>query len=448
MNRSKCISFIHNISIFSIMLVLFVMPVRATNLDKFISDGDVKLNVEIKTKEIVVKQQVVVEVEVLSITPFSEELVLPYLDITNAVVKKDEQKVVRSTRTIGENKWFSQKARYYVYPMVNGEFSVPKLTISIGIKRNVGTEVKGSIHSVPQSFIAKTAVTNIVTDELVVSPNAEFSFLTDRPLTDEFEIGHAITATYTLSVENSHMMLLPDIYIPDITGVELYRKPAIKENVFNRLNKSNTAIIKQEVTLIVQKQGKIVLPKQSINWWDTEKNQLESLMIEKQTIQVGDSRLFDSFSYPLDGGFFNDEAVMKWLISYWYYIAIGLIFFVSIIRLVLNHSNDLTHYFIARKKLDTRKLGIKFCCNVENKNYQKAAQNLYVLTERKLSSKGTFHQRLDPKSVAIWNKLLALGYSENPSQSVSLSEAKALLEAVNKVPKIKKSKFVFKWDLN
>ncbi|MFA0544411.1 BatD family protein, partial [Vibrio sp. 10N.222.52.B7] len=110
------------------------MPANATNLDQFVSDSELKLNVEIKAQDVAVKQQVALDVEVLSTRPFQEELALPYLDIPNTVVKKDEQKVARSARTIEGTKWFTQKARYYLYPMQAGEFTVPELKIPVSVE--------------------------------------------------------------------------------------------------------------------------------------------------------------------------------------------------------------------------------------------------------------------------------------------------------------------------
>ena len=121
-------------AVLSAMVLLISMPANAINLDQLVSDGELKLNVEIKAQDVAVKQQVALDVEVLSTRPFQEELALPYLDMPNTVVKKDEQKVARSARTIEGTKWFTQKARYYLYPMKAGEFTVPKLNIPVSVE--------------------------------------------------------------------------------------------------------------------------------------------------------------------------------------------------------------------------------------------------------------------------------------------------------------------------
>ena len=440
-------------SILPAMMFLISMPASATNLDQLVSDGELKLSVEIKTQDVAVKQQVALNVEILSTRPFQEELALPYLDIPNTVVKKDEQKVARSARTIEGTKWFTQKARYYLYPMQAGEFTVPELSIPISVELTNKIVIEGVIHSQPINFASKKPVSNIDTDALIVSPNAELSISTDRPLTGEFEVGHAITATYTLSVANSHMMLLPEINIPDISGVELYRKPAVKENVFNRLNKSNTATLKQQVTLILQEQGKVVLPKQTMTWWNTKTNQLESLTIEQQTLQVGDAKLLDSLSNTL-GSIDGAQTLSNWLGQYWYYLVIAGVFLAAIARQIGNHFIDLKRYFVARQQLNTKKLSIQFCRHVEEKQYSKAVQTIYEITGRKNFSKGTLQLPLDSESNDIWKKLLKLGYAKDAegsvsaSLSISLVEAKTLLKAINDSPKTRSTPFKFNWNLN
>ncbi|MEZ8436690.1 BatD family protein [Vibrio splendidus] len=440
-------------AVLSAMVLLISMPANAINLYQLVSDGELKLNVEIKAQDVAVKQQVALDVEVLSTRPFQEELALPYLDIPNTVVKKDEQKVARSARTIEGIKWFTQKARYYLYPMQAGEFTVPELKIPVSVELTSETVVEGVIQSQPINFTSKMPVSNIDADALIVSPNAELSISTDRPLTDEFEVGHAVTATYTLSVANSHMMLLPEINIPDISDVELYRKPAVKENVFNRLNKSNTATLKQQVTLILQEQGKVVLPKQTMTWWNTKTNQLESLTVEQQTLQVGDAKLLDSLSNTL-GSSDGAQTLSNWLSQYWYYLVIAGIFLAAIARLIGKHFIDLKLYFVARQQLNTKKLNIQFCRHVEEKQYSKAVQTVYEITGRTTLSKGTLQLPLDSESNDIWKKLLKLGYAKNTessvsaSLSVSLAEAKTLLKAINDSPKTRRAPFRFNWNLN
>ncbi|WP_372385108.1 BatD family protein [Vibrio sp. BS-M-Sm-2] len=440
-------------TVLSAMMLLISMPASASDIDQLVSGDELKLNVEIKAQNVAVKQQVALDVEVLSTRPFKEELALPYLDIPYTVVKKDEQKVARSARTIEGTKWFTQKARYYLYPMQAGEFTVPELSIPISVELTDKNVIEGVIHSQPINFASKMPVSNIDTDALIVSPNAELSISTDRPLTGEFEVGHAITATYTLSVANSHMMLLPEINIPDISGVELYRKPAVKENVFNRLNKSNTATLKQQVTLILQEQGKVVLPKQTMTWWNTKTNQLESLTIEQQTLQVGDAKLLDSLSNTL-GSIYGAQTLSNWLGQYWYYLVIAGVFLAAIARQIGKHFIDLKRYFVARQQLNTKKLSIQFCRHVEEKQYSKAVQTIYEITGRKNFSKGTLQLPLDSESNDIWKKLLKLGYAKDAegsvsaSLSISLVEAKTLLKAINDSPKTRSTPFKFNWNLN
>ncbi|WP_060981392.1 BatD family protein [Vibrio splendidus] len=440
-------------SILPAMMFLISMPASSTNLDQLVSDGELKLSVEIKTQDVAVKQQVALNVEILSTRPFQEELALPYLDIPNTVVKKDEQKVARSARTIEGTKWFTQKARYYLYPMQTGEFTVPELNIPVSVELTSANVVEGVIQSQPINFTSQMPVSNIDTDALIVSPNAKLSISTDRPLTDEFEVGHAVTATYTLSVANSHMMLLPEINIPDISGVELYRKPAVKENMFNRLNKSNTATLKQKVTLILQERGKVVLPKQTMTWWNTNTNQLESLTVAQQTIQVGDAKLLDSLSNTL-GSIDGAKTLSNWLGQYWHYVAIAGVFLAAIAHLLGKHFFDLKRYFVARQQLNTKKLSIQFCRHVEDKQYSKAVQDIYEITGRKTFSKGTLQLPLNSESNDIWKKLLKLGYAKNTEGSVSASlsvsraEAKTLLKAINDSPKTRRTPFRFNWNLN
>jgi hypothetical protein len=118
----------------------------------------------------------------------------------------------------------------------------------------------------------------------------------------------------------------------------------------------------------------------------------------------------------------------------------------------VKHSDDLKEYLAARKKLNNRKLGSQFCRNIQNHDYKKAVQDLYVIAGRNKRSNATFQPTLDPQAQRIWNRLLALAYSEDSFGEMAESDAKILLNAVKNSPKNlfqkKASSFVFNWRLN
>ncbi|GAM70159.1 batD protein [Vibrio sp. JCM 19236] len=216
-------------------------------LQSYIEKGDIKVSVELGSNKVVPREQVQATLEIVSKYPLKDEIVLPYLDVDNGIVKSDEQGVLRSSKMIEGERWYSQSTKIYVYPMQHGRFVLPSFDVAVTLL-NDKTSVSGVIKT-PEAGFDVTASSSA--QEYVAG--SEASFTVTGASEEELKSGDAVTLTYVLSVKASHTMLLPEFKPAEISGAERYVKPLQKENQYNRLSKSNTAILTQEVTYIFLK---------------------------------------------------------------------------------------------------------------------------------------------------------------------------------------------------
>lgn len=95
--------------------------------------------------------------------------------------------------------------------------------------------------------------------------------------------------TRTLSLQGIGVLdsQLPDISIPAISGVSLYAEEPVRAMSFDERGLVAEQTIKW--ALIPQREGELVLPAVSVEWFNTDSGQMETAMLPQETIRVGPS---------------------------------------------------------------------------------------------------------------------------------------------------------------
>ncbi|GEA59323.1 hypothetical protein VCO01S_05160 [Vibrio comitans NBRC 102076] len=419
------------------LILLSVCNISFANvLQPIIDDEQLTLSVQVKNESVVPKQQVLVEVEMSSTQPFEDAMVMPYLDLKNAVVKNDDQQVTRSARMLDGEKWYTQTTKLYIYPLTAGTFVIPSFDVAVALNNESGSPLKGSVSSKETTFSVQKPSSMETTNELVTGTNADFTLTTDKPISDAFEVGEAVVLTYQLTVKNSHMMLLPDVKVPDISGVEVYEKPVAKENIFDRLSKRNTAALTQAVTVVFQESGKLIIPSQSIKWWDTEAKQLKTLTTEPIEFQVGASgALIEDHDLVADITKFGSQYGVYFL---------GLFCFAGLsIDIVLKRRARPNSEEKTPAKIDVNTEIKQYKSAIEGQRFSEAVDHLYLIAGNR-----TFSDKLDSESALIWKQLLSYSFAKDKhKQPLTPQQAQILLSAVTNTESTSKPEG-FDWRLN
>ena len=446
---------VNTLSVFKGLLLLFVMLTASflanaeSSFDNKVSQQDVRLNVKLSSENVVIKEQIKVEVELLSLKPFASDFVLPYVDIKDAVIVSNNKPVTSSTRTIENQKWYSQKTQLSIFPTVERIYTIPSFEVSASIKTNDGEARSVTVSSQPKEFSVQSVLNDANSgSSLVVGDKASLSVATDRKIDEKLNVGDAVTFTYTLEVVGSNTIVLPEITLDEIKGTEIYRKPAVKENVLNPLSKTNKAVLKQSFTVIAQSEGLFELPVVQIAWWDTKNKKLTPLSVSKQTMNVGDinaSQISNHKEFT--------AKVSDWLKSHGFNMLLLLIA-VAFTYWVLNKLRVISYLLSAYKQYTgTKKQKKQFLSNIESKEYAKAVQVAYLITGSRHGSSVDVSNQLDSESLVTWQKLMMKAYADENSDevndpNVSLLEAKMLVECLLTSYKPKAGEFTFDWELN
>ncbi|WP_261817549.1 hypothetical protein [Vibrio gallicus] len=423
-----------------IYVVFQTSALASTDFDNMLKRGDLAVNIKVIDQSIVPKQQTTVEVEIKSALPFSGQLTLPYIDIKDAVVAKQKPQITGSTYQADGKNWFVKKIQFHVFPLQQGQFQIPSFNLDVELKTSPQHNSKGRISTPATAFDVSLPQALHNQKSYVVGSDATLTLATDKPMNQAFSAGDAVVLTYQLKVKNSDIVVLPELLIPNIQGVDIYPKPVAKENVFDRLSKRNTATLTQVVTLVFQQSGKLTLPGQSVKWWDNKTQTEHTLSTDTLTIQIGeDTRSINA--QPTS--FLPQLSRLQWL-----YIGIGLMITASVIvlskRYMTSRAKAKRQLQPATNQPDLARHKKQIISAVQAQHYPLAVEHIYHY-----ANCATFEARLDTQSREIWDQLLQLSYSDNAQcPAITLQQIETLLSAISAPAKAASSGFRFDLRLN
>lgn len=405
-----------------------------------------------ETENIVPNQQLVLNVDLLSEGAFNGSVKLEYLDIENAIVIQPDGQTEIKTKEINGKQWFIQREKITVYPRKAGNFTVPEITLNVTVNDNEKGNITDKIKSKPYQFEVSSPAGLKVLKDVIASPKVDFTLTPkgqDKATDDEsYQVGDAITYVYETKAQKQHVLLLSEIKIEDIDGVQAYRKPAVEKDEFDRFEKFNTASIRQEITFIFEKEGTFALPEQRLTWWNSDKGELQETVIKAQTIVVGEGGSFLKNFNP-----FNKFKITSTSLLSWVYIVGLVLLMLLVIWQLYRHKEKLISTFNRLNKTQQKQLTRKYFENIKSNNHKQAIASLYEMIQLTSGSISVLSDSLNETNKRSLNTLQQLAFS---GQSKTIDhfdkqDAQCLLDAILKPSKqhpAKTKSFKFSTELN
>ena len=472
------------ISVFFLLVNLFSnkafsqVPSPLASLE---SDGKVQVKIyQERSVNKVPNQQITLIIEVLSAHPFASDFTLPYLDFDNSVVIQPNGNAELATKLIAEQLWFIQRKKIITYPLTSGQFDIAPIKVGIYLNTQHQETLSGSIQTQPYSF--EVAIPSPLTDanNIIASSHVEFSLSSDlaqrKQAKDkhvlkgetvnehvESTVGSAITYHYTTKADNMHVIMLSKLKFDEIDGLQIYRKPSIEKDEFDRFEKFNTAILTQTVTYIFEQEGIFTIPEQRLVWWDTVNNELREEVIAKQVIIVGKATLNAEATTSETKSSSAADSVLSGLTTQQLirllFITAVLIFIVALIRQVMRHKQSLLAEFHHINKTKNKQLYKRYNEQIENQDYQSAISSLYKIAQLNFSSVDSLSKHCNQENLNRLTTLKQLAFStyatagNQESKAVnqfSSADGKQLLDALThqQANKTKRQPFKFSYKLN
>lgn len=222
-------------------------------------------------------------VEVQTDTWFTTAPRYPELSLDGAIALLPESFGVNfSTRSGGVTR-AGQRQRYVIFPQRSGELRIPPINVILAVSRNghPGEPVTVSTESLTIDVVSPPGSDN-KSSFLSVS-NLDVSDDWNRSL-DDLMVGDAITRTVTLSADGVFALVLPAIAFPEIDGFTAYSETPRLDDHSSRGSYSATR--EDSVTYVIAKAGDYVLPQIEFSWFDLDRRQVVSEILEAVPISV------------------------------------------------------------------------------------------------------------------------------------------------------------------
>ena len=396
---------------------------QAITTEALQSQGKLKIALSItESEKLIPNQQVIVDVKIFSTYPFNDNFDLPYFDLEDTVIIPPKAEASLDIKIIDEQQWFVQSKKIIIYPLKDGSFTLPPLTVTVFINVDNQAVVSGTLDTAPFTFnvTLPSALTGI--DNFIASSKVSFTLKQSKPSDSaseenskaaerpSYNIGSAVTLSYTTKADNMHVIMLNKVKIPKIAGLQVYQKPSIEKDVFDRFEKFNTAILTEKFTFIFQQEGQFTIPAQQLIWWDTVSGELKETLIDEQTFNVGKGAFVANNNGILTKRAANALSFNKVHIMQWLFILVVAVFTIAIIRQITQHRHALMKSFHRVNNTKQKALINTFNLQLNKQDYYGAINCLYALSKHSAGSVDSLSVNIDKDNLARLQSLQRLAF--------------------------------------
>jgi hypothetical protein len=241
----------------------------------------------------VVGQQVEFRVDVFVDTWFRKAPEFPEVQVEDAIALLPPSASINLNQRIDGKSYAGQRRTYFLFPQLPGRYEVPALSIQV-VPAQPGssapepitqsTEPIDFMASLPPELAAQgddliLAIPQLrVKNQLVTQANDHVT-----PL-KKLHTGDTVEQTVTLIAADTLASVLPAIAVPTIPGLSAYPDPPKLTNQFER--GQFTASRTDHTSYVAEKPGRYHLPPQTITWWNTRTQSLQTEVIPAIDIRV------------------------------------------------------------------------------------------------------------------------------------------------------------------
>jgi len=266
-----------------------------------------------------VNEQVILTIEVATPRWFTGGTRIGSVEIPDVIAKQRNQLATNFTERKGGQTWSRQRWEVTLYPQVSGDFVVPPIAVSVQVSAPDGKNVSGTLYTQPIQFSASLP-------SGLLSDNTQWFTATHVDVNQDWEtsseplkVGDAITRKVTITAQDSLSVLLPDLLKGESNdSYQTYLQPHQLTDTQTRGDYQSTRT--EESVYVIQQGGEFSLPAYEFQWWNSETQQLESIVIEGQSFQA--KHTLKSFV----------KAYFVWIIGLVSTLVLGFVFLLAIKR--------------------------------------------------------------------------------------------------------------------
>ncbi|WP_434568288.1 BatD family protein [Vibrio chagasii] len=240
---------------------------------------------KITPAKVSVNEQVILNIEVATPRWFTGGTRIGSIEIPNVIAKQRNQLATNYTERVGGTTWSRQRWEITLYPMASGAFVIPTLPVSIKVSAPDGSNVTGTLYTQPIKFEASLP-SGLLSEDTpwFAATDVEVEQKWQRS-SDELKVGDAITRTVTIKAKDSLSVLLPNVLTNESTQqYQAYPQPNRLDDTQERGDYRSSRI--EESVYVIQQGGELTLPEFSFQWWNSDKQRLEDVVIKGEVFEA------------------------------------------------------------------------------------------------------------------------------------------------------------------
>lgn len=255
--------------------------------------GDVFIEVSTKPEKVYVQQQLLYTVRLYYAAPLRQgSLDTPTLD--NAIVQKLGDDSHFDTQR-GGRLYHVIERRYAIFPQHSGTLTIPSLVFDGDVDdasaRNVDSFFFNLNPPTRHVHLRSRTIAVQVASQPATYQGANWLPAQDIQLEEkwstphpQFRVGEPITRNLIIHAKGLTSSQLPDLPLPNLTGVKLYPDQAqTSDNAHGDTLESERI---QKVAMIPTQAGELTLPAIQLHWWDTVTQHVRTAILSAETIHV------------------------------------------------------------------------------------------------------------------------------------------------------------------
>lgn len=390
----------------------------------------------VASDEIVAKQPVTLIIQVATNRWFAKGTNIHDIDLTEAVILPNSELTINGTERINGVTWVVQTHEIVMYPMQVGVYKLEPVLVDVFINTENDGIISGTIQTKPLQFETSKPTELDSIDHYIVTPKLSIAIESSFDEVKEYQIGEAITETVTIKVEDVPSMMILPLAKSKLDGVSIYQKPV---KVFDKnVRGIITGTREESTTYIFETAGEYQIPQQTLYWWNSLTEQLESETLPARTWVIASNEVAIERSsgitpfWPL-----SSNLIAKLL------MVLFLSFFVW---QSYRHKNWLINYFNKMTNKRLRDCKNNYLTAIQKQQWQVACQQLYLFIYANNISQRTDKQLYperdliclkdyfsdDIEKLLLVKKLLKAAYQKN-DEKLTIAEAKKLIKKKQKI---------------
>ncbi len=268
------------------MLLLLLAPTcLADGLDTLLAEDRLRISSWLQPAENIVQgQEVRLLIEVSTPRWFAGGTGIKAPEVPGLLILRRNEFAVNLSRREAGATWVVQRWQLELYPQREGAFELPPVTLALAVNDATLGIVRGTVETGPQAFSVAVPAAMAGVSRWLATPSLQVRQRFDRAL-EGLAPGDAFQRSIELEATRLTALMLPEPKIEELDGLAAY--PDLPE-LEDRSNRGEaTALRRQTATYVVEKPGQYHLPEQSLSWWNTETNAMETATLPAVIIDAG-----------------------------------------------------------------------------------------------------------------------------------------------------------------